>query len=80
MNPTQLKHGKDLSDHLENVKNEEEAKKRTEDCQKELLLEVRRGGLLVVIADLSALNNLCFSPPLGHYFLFVFVLFADHRT
>lgn len=37
MNPTQLKHGKDLSDHLKNVKNEEEAKKRTEDCQKELL-------------------------------------------
>ena len=25
MNPTKLKHGKDLSDHLENVKNEEEA-------------------------------------------------------
>ncbi len=36
MNPTQLKHGKDLSEHLENVKKEEEAKKRTEACQKEL--------------------------------------------
>lgn len=31
-----LLHGKDLSEHLENIKKEEEAKKRTEVCQKEL--------------------------------------------
>jgi hypothetical protein len=36
MTPNQIKQGKDLSDHLENIKKEEEAKKRTEDCQKEL--------------------------------------------
>lgn len=42
-----LLHGKDLSEHLKKTQEEEEAKKRTEECQKELIavLEKHRCAL-----------------------------------
>lgn len=37
MTDKNLLHGKDLSEHLKNIKEQEEAEKRTKDCQDEIL-------------------------------------------
>lgn len=51
MTKTDLLHGKDLSEHLQNIKETEEAEKRTKDCQDEIIkvLEKYNCGLDAVM-------------------------------